>query len=237
MKARITAALVLTSACSMASAANLDTINALSQGEFLALSKDLTSALSYKAVAPAEAQGLTGFDIGVEITRTEVTNSKVLDKAMGNDGPSALILPKLHAHKGLPFGIDIGAMYSTLPGSNISLMGGELRYALIDGGIATPAVALRGTYTTLSGVDQLDFTTKGLELAISKGFAMLTPYAGVGNVWANSKANVSGLTKENLSMNKVFIGLNVNMGLMNLAFEGDKTGDNASYSAKIGVRF
>lgn len=237
MKARITAALVLTTACQMASAANLDTINALAQDEFRALSKDLTSALSYKAVAPAEAQGVTGFDIGVEVTSTEVSNSKALDKAMGNDGPSTLILPKLHAHKGLPFGIDVGAMYTSLPGSNISLMGGELRYALIDGGVAMPAVALRGTYTTLSGVDQLDFTTKGLELAISKGFVMFTPYAGIGNVWANSKANVVGLTKENLSMNKVFIGLNINLGLMNLAFEGDKTGENASYSAKLGVRF
>lgn len=234
---RISATLVLAAISQLSHAGDINNIGALSQSQFNAFSKDLGAALSYKAVAPAEALGITGFDVGLEVTSTEIKNSAIFDLAVAGNAPSTLILPKLHVHKGLPFGIDVGAMYSAVPDTNITLMGGELRYAIIDGGITMPAVALRGTYTKLGGVDQLDFTTKGLELSISKGFAMLTPYAGIGNVWVDSKTNTGGLDKVNLSLNKVFIGANINFGLMNLAFEGDKTGNNASYSAKIGLRF
>lgn len=234
---RISATLVLAAISQLSYAGDINNIGALSQSQFNAFSKDLGAALSYKAVAPAEALGITGFDVGLEVTSTEIKNSAIFDLAVAGNAPSTLILPKLHVHKGLPFGIDVGAMYSAVPDTNITLMGGELRYAIIDGGITMPAVALRGTYTKLGGVDQLDFTTKGLELSISKGFAMLTPYAGIGNVWVDSKTNTGGLDKVNLSLNKVFIGANINFGLMNLAFEGDKTGNNASYSAKIGLRF
>jgi hypothetical protein len=160
-----------------------------------------------------------------------------LDTATGSSLTS-LIVPKLHVHKGLPFNIDVGAFYSSVPTTNIKLYGGELRYAILEGGTATPAVAIRGAMTKLSGVDQLDFGTKSLDVSISKGFAMLTPYAGVGTVWVDSTPNgIPTLTKESFRQNKVFAGANLNFGLVNLAFEYDKTGSAASYSGKLGFRF
>jgi hypothetical protein len=47
----------------------------------------------------------------------------------------------------------------------------------------------------------------------------------------------SGLTKETFQQGKVFVGGNLNFGLMNVAMEYDKTGSAASYSAKLGFRF
>ena len=44
-------------------------------------------------------------------------------------------------------------------------------------------------------------------------------------------------SKESFSLNKVFVGLNMNFGLTNLAFEADKTGDASSFGAKLGFRF
>jgi hypothetical protein len=44
-------------------------------------------------------------------------------------------------------------------------------------------------------------------------------------------------SKESLSLNKVFVGVNLNFGLVNLAFEGDRTGEASSYGAKLGFRF
>src|SRR5438034_2379749 len=52
--------------------------------------------------------------------------------------------------------------------TNIKLYGGELRYAIVPGGAAMPAIGVRGSYTKLTGVAQLDFDTKGLDLSISK---------------------------------------------------------------------
>lgn len=213
---------------------NINLANFGAQPAFKTFSEDLGSALSYKAVIPAEPLGVTGFDLGLEVTSTKMRN---LDTATGSTLTS-LIVPKLHVHKGLPFNIDVGAFYSSVPTTNIKLYGGELRYAILEGGTATPAVAIRGAMTKLSGVSQLALSTKSLDVSISKGFAMLTPYAGVGTVWVDSTPDAgAGLLKESFRQNKVFAGANLNFGLMNFALEYDKTGSAASYSAKLGFRF
>lgn len=219
-------------------AAEINTLGALVQPEFKLFSEDLGAALSYKAVIPAEPLGITGFDLGLEVTSTEMKSSALWSKATGGgSAPSSLIVPKLHVHKGLPLNIDVGAFYSAVPTTNIKLYGGELRYAILEGGVAMPAVAIRGSVSKLTGVDQLSFGTKGLDISISKGFAMFTPYAGLGRVWVDSTPNVVPLVKESFRQNKVFVGGNLNFGLMNLALEYDKTGSAQSYSAKLGFRF
>jgi len=140
--------------------------------------------------------------------------------------------------KGLPLNFDIGAFYSSVPTTNIKFYGGELRYAILEGGVASPAVGIRGALTKLSGVSQLDLSTKSLDISISKGFAIFTPYAGVGTVWVDSTPNgVPPLVKESFRQNKVYVGGNLNFGLVNFAMEYDKTGSAPSYSAKVGFRF
>lgn len=234
---------VLLSVAGGAQAANdLDGINQLAQDSFLKLSEDLGSALSYKAVAPAEPLGILGFDIGIEASSTSLQNKDVFDQACNNCSINTLIVPKVHAHKGLPFGLDVGLMYSSVPNSNVKMTGMELRYAIIEGGVAMPAVAVRGTYSKLSGVDQLDLSTKGVELTVSKGFLMLTPYAGVGQNWVTSTPNTTGLggitlQEESFTQSKYYVGLNVNLGLLNLAAEVDETGGAKTASAKLGFRF
>lgn len=223
-------------------AADITGLNLLTQDQFKLLSEDFGSALSYKPVTPAEPLGITGFDIGVEVTSTDISKSSTaLATASGGGTPiTTLIIPKLHVAKGLPFGIDVAAFIASVPTTNIKLVGGELRVALLRGGIAYPAIALRGAMTSLSGVDQLAFSTKSLDLSISKGFLMFTPYAGVGQVWVDSKANVAGTDgalSESFTQSKVFAGANLNLGLTNFALEADKTGGTSSYSFKFGFRW
>lgn len=236
---KVIAAVGLALASTGTLAADLDQLDSLGQQTFRLLSEDLGAALSYKALAPAEPLGLLGFDIGLEMTATTLQNTDAFNGATSSSTDiNVLPMPKIHLHKGLPGKIDIGASYTAVPDSNIKLVGAELRWAFIGGGIAIPAVAVRGTYSKLDGVDQLDFSTTGLELTVSKGFAMLTPYAGVGQVWVTSTPkNVGNLTAEEFTQSKVYLGANLNLGLMNLAFEGDKTGNATSYGAKFGFRF
>jgi len=215
---------------------DLETLGDLSQKQFQQLSEDLGAALSYKALAPAEPLGITGFDLGVELTNTSLANSEAFELATGEELGS-LPVPKVHLHKGLPFNVDVGALYAAVPGSDMKLTGFELRYAFIEGGIATPAVAVRGTWSNLSGVDELDLTTKGVELTVSKGIAMVTPYAGIGQVWVDSNANVTGLKDEELTLGKYYAGLNLNLGLTNFAVEFDQTGEASSVGAKLGFRW
>jgi hypothetical protein len=219
-------------------ATNINNLGGLTQGEFRLLSEDLAAALSYKPLSPAEPLGTTGFDMGVEVGATQLANPQIFDIATSGGSTSTVPLVKAEIQKGLPFGIDIGATFSAVPNSNIKLMGAELRYAIIKGGPATPAVAVRASYTTLQGVKQLDFNTTGLDVSVSKGFAFVTPYAGLGEVWTNSSPNgILTLSQESFSLTKYFVGVNVNLAVVNIAVEGDKTGDATSYGVKFGWRF
>lgn len=221
-------------------ASDIDAIQTLSQEQFRLLSEDLGSTLSYKALIPAEPLGTTGFDIGIEVTATRLVNDTVLSQAVSSgDAPSTLIIPKIHVHKGLPFGFDIGVMGAVVPDSNISLWGAELRYAILKGGTASPALGLRASYSRLIGVDQLDLSTTGVDVSLSKGFAFVTPYIGGGVVWVRSIPDlpVPVLAAEEFSYGKYFVGVNMNFAVLNILLEADRTGEATSYGLKLGWRF
>lgn len=240
MLRRAAAALALVSLTSLAHADDIDLTQLLGvQGDFRALSEDLGASLSYKPIAPGEPLGLLGIDIGLEVTATDLQADRVY-RRVTSDSTDYLLVPKLHVHKGLPLRLNVDAFYSTVPDSNIELFGGALGYSILEGGVATPALTVRATATKLSGVDGLDLATQGIELTISKGFALFTPYAGIGRVHVTSEPTgvvASALRKESFDLDKIYAGLNINLGLLNLAFEADKTGDAPSYSGKIGFRF
>jgi hypothetical protein len=225
-------------AASPAWAQDIDQLQNLAQAQFRLLSEDLGAALSYHAQIPAEPLGITGFDIGVGVTATRMQNAAVLQDATSDDADTTLYVPTIRVHKGLPAGFDIGLTYAAIPGSNIRYTGGELRYAILEGGTASPALAVRGSLTRLSGVDQLAFDTRGLDVSISKGFGFLTPYAGIGRVWIESDPRgTGGLQKEEFELTKVFVGIGMNFAVLNLNVQADKTGDATSYSLKLGWRF
>lgn len=237
MKLRFAFALLSVLSAMPAQAANLDDLTGLAQGQFRLLTEDLGAALSYKPLTPAEPLGLTGFDIGLQATYTKLANSGVYQDAT-NSGDDGIVLPQIHVYKGLPLGFDVGVSYAAVPDSNIKLVGAELRYAILSGGVAKPAIGVRLSYTSLEGVSQLDLHTTGLDVSISKGFALFTPYAGVGTVWVNGKPDpATGLAEYDTRLNKYYLGLNINLAVINIAIEGDRTGDTTSYGAKLGWRF
>src|SRR5437879_3273189 len=103
------------------------------------------------------------------------------------------------------------------------------------------AVSLPVVAADIDKINQLtqdDFHKLSQDLGAALSYKPLTPTAGIGKVWASSTPNgIPALSNESLSLNKVFVGANLNFGLMNLAFEGDRTGEATSYGAKLGFRF
>ena len=206
---------------------------------FKDLVKDLGSAISFNPLSPAEPLGLIGFDMSIEATSTKLDDEDHFKKAFQNDAPSSIIIPRLHIQKGLPFGIDVGAMYSKVPSSNISLMGVELKYAILKGDVILPAIAVRGAYSKLNGVDDLDLSTLEADLMISKGILMFTPYAGVSAVRVSGKEKTSFLNfkEEEETITKTFIGLQITpLPLLNITVESS-FGDMTQYGLKLGFRF
>ncbi len=236
------AAAVLAYAVSPALAADLNFTSPISQSDFRSLSKQAGSLLSYKNMAPPEPLGLTGFDIGLEVSAISIDkNSIYWSSAFNNDAPAYLAVPKLRVRKGLPLGIDIGAMYSFVPDSNIKLYGFEVSKAILDGTAATPALGIRATYSKLAGVDDLGLHTYGADASVSKGFLIFTPYAGAGIMKVESSAKrylqAIGLRDESFTVPRFFGGL-VIAPLPLLAITGEfEYADQAVYSLKAAITF
>ena len=241
--ARVAVALAAAGGCGLAAAPAMaasdyaNTLQALQQQEFRELSKELGGAVAFKGVVPAEGLGVLGFDISASATGFKLKNRSLWSRASnGSKVDQYVAMGGIRAHKGLPGNVDLDAFYNKAT-NNIGVWGAGVRWAFIEGSTVMPAVAIRGSYSALSGVDQLKMNTTGVDLSISKGILMFTPYAGVGKVWVRSTPkDVPGLKRESFSLNRAFAGININLGI-NLAAEVDRTGDTTSYSVKAGIRF
>jgi len=212
-------------------------VDLTTQAGFDAFSNELGGATLYRAVAPADPLGLIGFDIAVEGTNASF-------------GGQSVVIPKLKFQKGLPGNFDISGYYVPLPTAGVTGIGADgtaygaaLSYAIWEGGVAKPALAIRGSYTSTDIPNVITSNTMGIDLTISKGIVLLTPYAGIGLVnmsttdSSGSGCGGGGCSGYSAQASRYFVGANLNLKIMDIAFESGKTGDNNFTTFKLGFRF
>jgi hypothetical protein len=222
---------------SSAWAGDINQLGNLSQSQFYDLSKDLAAATSSNPMEPAAPLGLAGFDVSVATTMTNTQAGAAWDQAAGGS-MSHPLQAKLMATKGLPWGVDLGGFISQMPNSNVTASGFHVKYALLEGSAVSPAVAVRTSYSRMGGVSQMGLNNTGLDLLVSKGFVGITPYAGIGTVHSTAKVNgVSSLHNETLVQGKSFVGVSLNMMLVNLTAEYTRVGSTSNVGVKAGLRF
>lgn len=195
-------------------------------------------------VEPARARGLLGFDIGIAATALPVdTEAAYWVRSVDEDFTISdyVAVPRLIASKGLSFGT-ISASYSKVPDTDIAVWGGAFDLPVISGGIATPALTLRGAYSQLKGLEQYDLTTYGVELFLSKGFGPITPYAAVGRARSDAEGRITlpdastvTLSDEG-STNRYTVGVKVSMLLPKFVVEATQA-EERSYAAKLSFGF
>jgi len=146
-----------------------------------------------------------------------------------------MTLPRLVISKGLGAG-NFSASYAKLQNTDITAYGGSLDWAIINGGLVSPTLAIRGTYGVLKGIDTYDVKTYGGEIFLSKGFAFLVPYGAVGKVWSDARGVITpDLTlRDNSSGTRFTLGLRLSFAIPKIVFEASQ-GEERSYSAKISV--
>ena len=233
---RLTLAAALLAVSGAAVAGDFDFNPGSTPQDFALITKDLTGGLNFKSLHPAETTGITGIGVGVTFSYTKTAERPAWERMTGSE-VNFLPVAALKAVKGLPFGFDVGAFYSTVPGASAKLYGAEVRYSIIDGGVATPAVTVRAAYSTVAGVDDFDFETKSVDLAVSKGFTLFTPYAGVGQVWgeAEGKGSFAALGNPDTKETRTYAGLRIGLGLLDITPEYERVGDNDSFSLLLGL--
>ncbi|HUP91488.1 MAG TPA: hypothetical protein VM074_04510 [Solimonas sp.] len=246
MLRRVLLALCITTFTSMAFAEGADfSINCVTdpgscQADFDSIVEDASTALNFKNLGPAEATGLTGVGVALFLAYAPTENPEAWKRITGSE-VDAVVMPGLMVRKGLPFNIDIGAFYAGVPGAKADLFGAEIRYAILEGGVASPALAVRATYVGTSGFDDFNYRSYGGDVSISKGFAILTPYLGAG--YTSSKADpknsarTAGLDTVTINRERVFAGVRIGLALLDIIPEYERVGSNNSYNLLLGLSF
>ncbi len=222
------------------------------QDNFEKLVTDIGMMISYKPLAPSESLKGTilpfGFDIGVEASMTKIDKNKPYWQDAVKPWPSDALgssqyFTKVHANVAIPvMPLEFGFVYGTSQDiDSMKFWGAEIKYAILSGGTLTPAVAIRGAYTVMSGIDILDVSTYQADISISKGIAFITPYAGVGEVWIKGKEKDIDplIVLQDVSVNKTkgFVGARISfLPVLNIVAEGEFATVN-TYSLRLNLSF
>ncbi len=232
----VVALLVLLGAVAVSPARAWDVNGGATKAELEAFHQSFSlGAYSYPRHS-AKPLGTLGFDLWADVSGTPDFDSDAGPAVDGDVPGGYLAIYRVGARKGLPGGIDLGASYGKVVDSDIELLSGEISWAILDGGLATPAFGLRGTYSRASGSDVYSLDQGGLELEISKGFAVLTPYAGAGVVWSKSSFDRTAPFSGTLSVDStdavVYGGVILNLLVPKISFEVEK-GDTVQGAVRI----
>ncbi len=221
-------------------AKDIEFTSKVTNSEFKDFTKELGTAIQFNPMGPAEPLGITGFDISLETSVADIGNDKSYWENMSedNDPDSYLFFTKLHAAKGLPYDIDVEGMFEAATGTNIKAFGLAVKWAFLNGSAATPAVALRASYSQLVGVDDLSLNTLSADILISKGILMFTPYAGLSATSVNSSEDSDKVDLDNVHT-AVYNGLvGVQASLTILSFKAEiSIGEIPKYNFSIGIKF
>ena len=214
----------------------IDDLANLINSQFKSFAENLGAAQSHKALTRKDTSGASALNVGVELTSTTIERNSVLEEFASKDSPNTVYLPKFQINTQQRYGWNAGAFYSSVPSSEIEIYGGELSYSLNSRHDYLPSLSVRGTYSQLTGIDDLFLTSTGVELSVSKGFSGLTPYAGIGTTRIDGEYQLDGYTSS-LTHNKYFLGLQFDLGMFSLSAEAEQTDEESSTKAKMGFRF
>ena len=220
---------------------------AITQDEFATFSRLIAQGIFADPVSPARATGILGFDVGVAATAVKVdTNSTYWQRAVPatsdfTHGGYAAV-PRLVVAKGFGIGT-VTATYAQISSSGIKTYGAALDLPILRGSIVTPELALRGSYSTLTGLDVLKLKTYGLEVFLSKGFGPVMPFVAVGKMRSDSRGTIPATTRtseitltDSADVTRYTAGVRFSLIIPKLVIEATKA-QVQSYAAKISFGF
>lgn len=212
--------------------------SSMTQDQFKSFTKEFGTVISFNPISPAEKLGVLGFDIGAEVVISDISNNENFWLASG-DQNSQLITSRIHLQKGLPKGFDIGAMFFKVRDTNASGFGVSLKYTLVDENLILPSLSFRGTYSKVTGVDDLSMNTVSAGAMLSKDFLIVTPYASIEAIKINASENsdLINLHSETETVIRKALGLKFTF-LPFLSLTGEYAiSEVDQYSLKLGFRF
>jgi hypothetical protein len=213
----------------------------ITSAEFSKFSRVVAQAIYATPVQPAGSSGLLRFDIGVAANGVSIDkNAAYWTKAVGNDFSvgSYVGVPRLVISKGLG-PASASASYARLGDSDITTWGGSFDIPIIDGGLVKPTIALRGTYSQITGAEVYEQKVYGVEAFIGKGFGPVVPYAGYGRMRSDATGTIPaqgafpGATlHDQADINRLTTGIRINLVAVKIGVEATQA-EERSYAVKV----
>jgi len=215
---------------------------AITEQDFQTFSRLVAQGIFPTPVEPGGASGLLRFDVGVAATAVHVdTNSSYWQHAVSNDitfSKGYVAVPRLVVSKGLS-AATVSASYAKLQNTNGSILGASLDVPVINGGLVKPTLAVRGSYSTLRGIDVYGLNTYGLELFLGKGFGPVTPYASYGKQRSDAHGTIPNTAielRDKSTFTRYGAGVQLNLFVVRVDVEATQA-QARSYAAKVSFGF
>jgi hypothetical protein len=186
---------------------------------FKRLVNQLGFALAPTAMHSARTTGYGGFNLALEATYSSISSDADYWKrgTQGSPDPSTNRAPtsnqspvsllqqySLKLRKGFGFGLEVTGVVGFMPQTSLINGGADVRMAVLEGfrtgvlGIL-PDVAVGGGVRTITGTPELQLTTVGVDVQISKPLpiqdsSVLTPWIGYQYLWIFGDSGLVDLT-------------------------------------------
>lgn len=170
--------------------------------------------------------GLVGFEIYADVAVDQDFGDEPFTETALDEDPvgDVLAFARVGARKGLPWGIDLGLSYGRAVDGDIELISGEIQYAILKGGLVQPALSVRLTGTQTLDAGAYDLDQYGVELLLSKGFTVLTPYIGAGVIRSEGRLDsaLGGTFEDSHNRGIVYGGVRINLLVPKITIEVEK---------------
>lgn len=164
-----------------------------------AFATELGYVLAPRLASPTETLGHAGFHVGVMWSGTFVSADQpywlLTERAQTEGASSMLQTLQLDVRKGLPFSFELGVNVMWLLESQLFAPGLEVRWGLQEGYDYIPDLSVRGSVNHMVGNRDMQLTTAGFDLGLSKGFGLfgmvhVTPYVSWGFLFVAASSRV-----------------------------------------------
>jgi hypothetical protein len=216
----------------------------LTQAQWKVFVKQVGAISTFKSLASADPLGKMNFNIGIDNSHTPIDQHNLAwintfthpdaDCPLGD----AISIPTIRARMGVSDNMDIGAYWTTAPGANYGMVGGEFRYRFSKESETLPAAAVRTSVSILTGVSDFDFNAYSVELIASKKIAMFTPYVGFrGSLAVGTETTPKvHLDKESVFFAQGYAGVSSSIWVFTVAAEYNVSQVN-TFALAVGVNF
>lgn len=104
---------------------------------------------------------------------------------------NALLIPGLMLRAGVTERVDVGAYWTTAPGANYGILGGQVQYNFRNDPEGLLAVSGRLSGVKLYGPEDLSVSIYGVDAVLSRDISRFSPYAGIGAYWSRGRETTS----------------------------------------------